>query len=67
MRGVGKTQRFKTVRDYINAQPRTVSQQEIARRLGIREQQLSMLKNGWVPTRGHVFEKLRAAGIEVAA
>jgi transcriptional regulator with XRE-family HTH domain len=37
---------FKTLRDYVNAQPRTTTQGEIATRLGIAENTLSQYLGG---------------------
>lgn len=38
--------RFKTLRDYVNAQPRTKTQNEIAKELGIAPSALSQYLNG---------------------
>lgn len=64
---MAKTTKFKSVQAYIDAQPRSISQREIAERLGIPQDTLSRLKHGWIPRKSDVLEKLRAAGIEVAA
>jgi transcriptional regulator with XRE-family HTH domain len=43
---VRKTSRFKTLRDYVDAQPRQKTQSDIAADLGLVPSQLSMYLNG---------------------
>jgi transcriptional regulator with XRE-family HTH domain len=56
--------RFKTLRDYVNAQPRTKSQNEIAEDLGISPSALSLYLNGHrIPAREIALRLSRQCGV----